>query len=57
MSEYIYRFTGNPFVDAGIAALCAITKKNDPKAITKDDLRESINFISNHYPNWRKLGN
>jgi len=55
--NYIYRFTGNPFVDAGIAALCAINKKADPQTITKDDLSESIGFISNCYPNWRKLGN
>lgn len=57
MSDYIYRFTGNPFVDAGIAALCAFNKRDDPQAITKEDLRRSIDFISNRYPTWRKLGN
>lgn len=39
MSEIIYDFTGNPFVDAGIWALSQWVGKN-PDEIDKDDLKE-----------------
>ena len=50
-------FTGNPFVDAGIAALCALNQKDNPQQISKGDLINSANYISDLYPNWPKLRN
>lgn len=50
-------FTGNPFVDAGIAALCALNQRDDPQQISKEDLISSANYISNLYPHWQKLRN
>jgi CRISPR-associated protein Cst1 len=50
-------FTGNPFVDAGIAALCALNQKNEPQQISKEDFENSAEYIANFYPNWPKLRN
>ena len=50
-------FTGNPFVDAGIAALCALNQKSEPQQISEDDLISSANYISKLYLDWVKLGN
>jgi CRISPR-associated protein Cst1 len=52
---FIYRFTGNPFVDGGIAALCALNNKGDPESVNKEDLERSIEFIVRIYPKWQKL--
>jgi CRISPR-associated protein Cst1 len=57
IDSYIYDFTGNPFVDAGIASLCALTGKKDPKLIDKDDIRKAVKYISTVYLDWQYLGN
>lgn len=41
MSEIIYDFTGNPFVDAGIWAICGSLGK-EPGSLDKDNLNEFI---------------
>lgn len=48
MSEVIYDFTGNPFVDAGIWALSQWVEKN-PENLSKNDLESSINDIVGLY--------
>ena len=53
--SFIYHFTGNPFVDGGIAALCALSGKDAPQEITKEDLKRSSEFIVKIYPKWQKL--
>lgn len=60
---YISSFTGNPFIDAGIAAVCALTEKRDPAQISKLDLlyatQQVIDFYLNgneaKWPNLSKL--
>lgn len=56
-SQIYPHFTGNPFVDAGIAALCALNRKDEPQQISKDDLDGSADYISDLYLTWPKLGN
>ena len=58
---YIRDFTGNPFVDAGIAALCVLTGKKDSKQILKADLAVAIQQITEFYLEgneirWQNLG-
>jgi len=53
--SFIYHFTGNPFVDGGIAALCAFNGKSGPQEITREDLKRSTDFIVKIYPRWQKL--
>jgi CRISPR-associated protein Cst1 len=48
MSETIYRFTGNPFVDAGIWALSQWIGKK-PEELDKTDLRGVIDEVTNIY--------
>lgn len=55
MSEVIYNFTGNPFVDAGMWALSQWVGKK-PYELSKDDLKKSIDEIVSLYltPKWSK---
>jgi CRISPR-associated protein Cst1 len=48
MSEIIYDFTGNPFVDAGIWAISSWVNKN-PNELKKNDLKEIIENIVKLY--------
>ena len=36
----IYMWTGNPFVDAGISAILALSNKSNPQEIVQDDLQK-----------------
>ncbi|AKB85836.1 type I-B CRISPR-associated protein Cas8b1/Cst1 [Methanococcoides methylutens] len=38
--EVFYQLTGNPFVDAGIWAICGWVEKENPEDLTKDDLKK-----------------
>jgi len=38
--SFLYTFTGNPFVDAGIWAICEWSGRKKPEEITVEDLRE-----------------
>ena len=55
MSEIIYDFTGNPFVDAGIWALSQLVGKK-PQELDKNDLKKAIDFVVSLYltPKWSK---
>ena len=55
MSEVIYDFTGNPFVDAGIWAISQWVGKK-PEELDKDDLRSIIDDVTFLYlsPKWSK---
>jgi len=58
---YIRSFTGNPFIDAGIAAVCALAEKKDPAQISKSDLVDVTQQIMDIYlddnePKWQNLG-
>jgi CRISPR-associated protein Cst1 len=58
---YIRSFTGNPFIDAGIAAVCALAEKRDPAQISKSDLIQTtpqlIDFyLDDNEPKWQNLG-
>ena len=44
MSEAIFDFTGNPFVDAGIWAISEWVGKK-PEELDKNDLKEMVNDI------------
>jgi len=50
MSEIIYELTGNPFVDAGIWAICDWVEKK-PDELEKDDLKQIANDVINIYLN------
>jgi CRISPR-associated protein Cst1 len=50
MSEVIYKFTGNPFVDAGIWALSQWIGKK-PEELNEDDLKGVIDDITSVYLN------
>jgi CRISPR-associated protein Cst1 len=45
----IYTWTGNPFVDAGIAAILIESGKGEPDAIDTQDVRKSAELISTVY--------
>jgi hypothetical protein len=49
-------WTGNPFVDNGIAAILAYCKKRKPEDVTQEDLRKTSEFIKQVYvtPAWKK---
>jgi CRISPR-associated protein Cst1 len=55
-TEPIYSFTGSPFVDAGMWAICEWVEKKSPKDITKADLEKAISEIVPLYltENWSK---
>ena len=55
-TEPIYRFTGSPFVDAGMWALTEWISKKNPEEITKEDLKKSITEVVPLYltENWSK---
>ena len=44
------RYTRHPFVDAGVAAVVAFSKKLHPEEIDEPDLEKVIEYISKHYP-------
>jgi CRISPR-associated protein Cst1 len=52
----IFQFTGNPFVDAGIWAICEWCQKKRPEDLLKDDLRMIVEDIVPLYltPAWSK---
>ncbi len=52
----LYTFTGNPFVDAGVWAICEWSGKKKPEEITVEDLREVTRDVVSIYlsPEWGK---
>lgn len=52
----IYDWTGNPFVDAGIAAILAVNEKKAPQTIDLNDIETCINIIQKLYltEKWKK---
>lgn len=42
-------WTGHPLVDVGIATLCAMSKKNDPRDLTLNDLDAAADRMSEYY--------
>jgi len=54
--DIFFQFTGNPFVDAGIWAICEWCKKERPEDLDTDDLRMMIGDIVPLYltPAWSK---
>jgi len=52
----LFSRTGNPFVDSGLAALCALSKRSTPEEITKKDLKKQLKYIAKIYSQkeWRK---
>jgi CRISPR-associated protein Cst1 len=53
--SHIYHVTGNPFVDAGIMALCALSGKDDPLKLGLSDLKKHARELPRLYLRW-KLG-
>jgi CRISPR-associated protein Cst1 len=43
--EILFQFTGNPFVDAGIWAICEWVGKTDPEDLDKEDLKSIVTDI------------
>jgi len=48
MAELL-RWTGHPLVDVGVAALCAMTDKGAPQALTLDDLDRAAAEMQEYY--------
>ena len=44
-TEPIYQFTGSPFVDAGMWAMCEWSDKRTPQELTKEDLEKIVTDI------------
>jgi len=44
-----FYWTGHPFVDAGLAAILLIVRKNQPEELTKKDIEKAIEFASELY--------
>jgi hypothetical protein len=58
---YIRSFTGNPFIDAGIAAVCALAERGNPMQISKSDLIQTAQqlidfYLDGNQPKWQNLG-
>jgi len=53
--SHIYHFTGNPFVDAGIMTLCALSSKDDPLELGLSDVTRHVRKLPKLYLRW-KLG-
>ncbi len=49
-------FTGNPYVDAGMWAICELASRSNPEHLTMEDLRKARNEIVDLYvtDGWRK---
>lgn len=56
-SEPLFTLTGNPFVDAGIAALSVLAKKGTPEDITIKDVRPQLDYIVDLYSHkdWKRV--
>jgi len=54
-SQPLFTLTGNPFVDAGLAVICAITEKSEVEQITTEDLKKAIKEAYKFYSikEWR----
>ena len=52
----IYHYTGNPFVDNGIWAICQWTGKKNPDELEIEDIMECVSDIVPIYltESWRK---
>lgn len=61
----LFRVTGNPFVDAGIFALCHLASKKEPEEIKVEDVQKWVKHLPQYYvkpkgkavKGWEKLGN
>jgi CRISPR-associated protein Cst1 len=53
----LFRITGNPFVDAGIFALCHLSDKQEPEQLDVNNLRIWTDKLPDYYSSWSKLGN
>lgn len=47
--DQLFYWTGHPFVDAGLAAILLIARKNKPEELTKKDIEKAIEFASKLY--------
>lgn len=45
----ILNWTGHPLVDVGLAGLCALTGRNDPRALTIEDLDDAAGEMKRYY--------
>jgi len=50
-----FTWTGNPWVDAGVSALCALSRKDDPESITLDDVKQAARYVAELYPRWAMI--
>jgi CRISPR-associated protein Cst1 len=48
-TDHLLNYTGHPFFDVGVAAITAFSKKQDPKDVTSEDLREVASYIETNY--------
>ncbi len=55
-AEVLFRTTGNPFVDSGLAAMCVLAEKGRPEGLTYDDIGAMIPQLVDLYTTdgWRR---
>lgn len=47
--EFLLDWTGHPLVDVGIATLCAMRGKEDPRELTLEDLDQAADLMADYY--------
>ena len=47
--EPMLDWTGQPLVDVGIAAICAMVEKQEPSSLTLDDLDRAASEMNQYY--------
>lgn len=47
--DALLEWTGHPLIDVGLAALCAMSGREDPSALTLDDLDRAAKEMEEHY--------
>jgi CRISPR-associated protein Cst1 len=45
----VFRYTGHPIADVGVATICAFSEKNDPAELTCEDLANAAGFLAREY--------
>ncbi len=54
-STFTLTYTGHPFVDVGLATICAMTNKRDPGELVTEDLKQAADEIRDYYTHYKPV--